>query len=70
MKVLGAVWTEALRLFLDDGRFAGAVLGWLALCRIFLPRLDLPWGVAAILLFAGLAGILAEGALRSARGGS
>ena len=61
------VLAEVLGLFVDDGTFALSILAWLGLAWIALPRLPElgPW--AGALLFAGLAGILVESALRRAR---
>jgi hypothetical protein len=58
---------ELVGLFVDDGSLAVTALLWLAICGLGLPLLgvDGPWRGAA--LFAGLAVILAENALRAAR---
>ena len=58
---------EIYGLFVDDGSFAVSILVWLFVIAMadrlkFLPS---PW--IAPLLFAGLAGILIESALRYAR---
>ncbi len=57
---------ELLGLFVDDGAFAVAILVWLAVAYLGLPRLALaaPW--PALILFAGLVVILAESTLRRA----
>jgi hypothetical protein len=62
------VWSEFFGLFVDDGRFAIAILAWLAACGAVLPRLGLPPGLPAVLLFAGLVVILVESATRHASG--
>jgi hypothetical protein len=65
MKWLRAVVREILGLFVDDGSFAIAILAWLALCWLVLPRL--PSGMGGLLLVLGLALILVESVLRRAR---
>ncbi len=65
--VLVVIRDELFGLFVDDGVFAGAILVWVVAGWRILPRLGLPGCLAAVLLFAGLAIILAFGALRSAR---
>jgi hypothetical protein len=71
MQLLRLIRDELWGLFVDDGVFAGAILGWLLIGWAVLPRLDRsgPGGLAwlpALLLFAGLAAILVFGALRAA----
>ncbi len=60
MSRLKTVALEIWGLFVDDGRFAGAVLLWLVLFRLLLARVP---GAGAI-LFAGLAAILLVSAVR------
>lgn len=62
-----AVGSELLGLFVDDARFAGAIVAWLLAAGSVLPRLGLPAGLAALVWFAGFAAILIAGALRRAR---
>jgi hypothetical protein len=62
-----AIWGETLSLFVDDGRFAGAILVWLVLAGLVVWRLSPPPVLAAIGLFAGLAAILIASAVREAR---
>ena len=69
MGALRAVWAEFIGLFVDDGSFAVAILGWLAVGWLVLPRLPLPPAVAPVILFAGLAAILVESAVRRSRAG-
>ena len=64
---LALIRDELFGLFVDDGVFAGAILVWVVVGWRILPRLGLPGSLPAVLLFAGLAIILAFGALRSAR---
>lgn len=67
MKLLKTVATELFGLFVDDGSFVLAVLAWAVVGVICLrshlvdPRLE------AVLLFLGLAALLAENVARSAR---
>jgi hypothetical protein len=58
---------ELVGLFVDDGSFAVAVLAWLVVCWLALPRL--PWspGMEGALLFVGLALILVESVWRRTR---
>ncbi|HEY6457397.1 MAG TPA: hypothetical protein VIY90_19140 [Steroidobacteraceae bacterium] len=66
MRWLKTILTEIFGLFVDDIRFALAIIIWLALVRLGLPRLNLPAGWNSVILFTGLATILAESALRTA----
>ena len=67
MKWLKNILREIFGLFVDDGSFALAILLWLAVVRWAMPRLNIPSGITAVLLFAGLALILAESAARYSR---
>ena len=58
---------ELLAFFVDDGRLAVRVLAWLALTWLAIARLRLPAPWPALMLFTGLAAILALSALRRAR---
>lgn len=64
MSWLRAAGREELGLFVDDGRFALAILAWLAVAGLALPRLGLPDALPPALLFAGLAAILLDGVRR------
>ena len=69
MQPLRTILREIIGLFVDDGSFALAILLWIGLVWIGLvwigpPSLHLPGG---IILFAGLAILLIESALRFAR---
>jgi hypothetical protein len=62
-----AILRKLLAMFIDDWKFALAILAW-----VFAYWLAVPSWVAsplwqAVILFAGLAGILADGVLRQAR---
>ena len=63
-----AVWSELFGLFVDDGHFAVAILLWLAVAWLVLPRIGLPHALPPAILFAGLVVILVESAARRARG--
>lgn len=66
MKSLKAVWAELFGLFVDDGRFALAILVWVAIAWIGLPHLlPVAWDAAG--LFAGLALILIASAVSRIR---
>lgn len=67
MRWLKAIVTEIFSLFVDDGSFALAIIGWLVFVGLVLPRLSMsaPWG--GVILFAGLALILVESAIRGSR---
>jgi hypothetical protein len=67
MNLVKAIIAAFLGLFLDDGRFAAAILAWLFSAWLILPRLALPRGLPALLFCAGLAGILILSAGRAAR---
>ena len=67
MTWIKTIFRELFGLFVDDGAFALAILIWLAVVRWGTPRLGLPVGAAGTILFAGLALILSESALRYAR---
>jgi hypothetical protein len=58
---------EVIGLFVDDGSLAVTALIWLALCGLVLPALGVAGAWLGVALFAGLAIILAENALRAAR---
>jgi hypothetical protein len=64
---LRAIWEELIGLFVDDVGFAVAILAWVLVAGVGLPRLGLPAPVPAVVLFAGLAAILVESATRRAR---
>ena len=69
MRWLKTIAREVIGLFVDDGSFAAAILVWLALAVVALPRLATVarWGGPA--LFAGLAAILIGSVLRYSRRG-
>jgi hypothetical protein len=67
MRWLRTILAEILGLFVDDGSFALAILVWLGVIWLGLPWLNLPAAWNGVILFTGLAAILAESALRGAR---
>ena len=69
MSWLKTAWSELVGLFVDDGSFATAILAWLLLAWLALPRLPLPPSWPPVILFAGLAAILAGSAVRRSRAG-
>jgi hypothetical protein len=64
---LKSIVREVFGLFVDDMRFAGAILVWLLVVLLVLPRVVKGNGWAGPALFAGLAFILIESTLRYAR---
>ncbi|HEY1992767.1 MAG TPA: hypothetical protein VGG81_00100 [Edaphobacter sp.] len=67
MNWLKNIFREIFGLFVEDGSFALAILLWLAIVRWAMPHLNLPAGITAVILFAGLALILVESATRCSR---
>ena len=67
MKWLTDAARELLGLFVDDGSLAIAVLAWIAAAVLVFPRLPIGGGWLAVALFLGLALILVENLLRTAR---
>ena len=66
MSWLKSIWTELIGLFVDDENFAISILIWLIVSGFALPRMDLPSFLPPMILFAGLAVILARSAVRRA----
>jgi Na+-driven multidrug efflux pump len=64
---ISASLRELVALFVDDGSLAVIALIWLAVCGLVLPPLGIAGAWLGLALFAGLAIILAENALRAAR---
>ena len=67
MSVIRTVVGEIFGLFVDDGSFAVTILAWVAIVWALSAWLGLASGWGGIVLFAGLASILLESALRRAR---
>jgi hypothetical protein len=66
LRSLKTILAEIFGLFVDDISFAVAIIIWLVIIQLGLPRLNLPAAWNGVILFAGLATILAESALRRA----
>ena len=66
MRWLKTILAELFGLFVDDIGFALAIIIWLGIIRLGLLRLNFPRAWNGVILFAGLAAILAESALRRA----
>jgi Na+-driven multidrug efflux pump len=64
---ISASLRELVALFVDDGSLAVTALVWLVICGLVLPPLGIAGAWLGLALFAGLAIILAENALRTAR---
>jgi len=67
MSWLRTALVELWGLFVEDGRYALAIVVWLLLAWLALPLLDLGSGWNAVILAAGLLAILVESVLRRAR---
>ncbi len=72
MNVLKTAVQEVIGLFIEDGRYAAAIFAWILIAGVGLPRLPIPesWGpemCKAVLLFMGLATLLVDNVVRSAR---
>ena len=67
MQWLKTIFGELFGLFVDDGSFAVAILAWLGLSWLLLPRLGVSTTWSGLILFAGLALILVESAWRRTR---
>ena len=67
MKWLADAGRELVGLFVDDGSLALAVLAWVAIAVLAFPVLPVDRSWLAVVLFAGLALILVENLLRTAR---
>ena len=67
MRWLRSIAREILGLFVDDGSFALAIVIWLLLVVMLLPRAVASASWAGPVLFAGLAIILAQSVLHYAR---
>ena len=66
MTWFGTIAAEILGLFVDDGAFALAIVAWIVLTWLVLPRLGAPSGAQGLILFVGLASILIGSAIRAA----
>jgi hypothetical protein len=64
---LRTIFQEIFGLFVEDGYFAVAILGWLGLLWLISPHLPIARVWNAVILFVGLIAILVESVLRRAR---
>ena len=69
MQALIGIVRECVSLFIDDGSLVAIVLIWIAICGVALPALVPSPSWHGPILFIGLALVLVENALRSARRG-
>jgi hypothetical protein len=67
MQALSKIVREFIGLFIDDGRLAITVLGWIAICGLLLPTLRSRSPLQGAILFIGLALILVESVLRGSK---
>ena len=67
MNGLRTALAELWGLFVEDGRYALAIVAWLLLAWRVLPLLQLSGGWNALVFAAGLLAILVESVLRRAR---
>jgi hypothetical protein len=67
MQWLKTIFRELLAVFVDDGSFAAAILVWLALLWLLARAPYVPATWNGWVLFAGLAILLIESALRRSR---
>lgn len=67
MHWIRTVAAEIFGLFVDDGSFAVAILVWVGLVALILPRADIPTAAKGPVLVVGLVAILVESATRRAR---
>jgi hypothetical protein len=67
MNWLKTILNEIFGLFVDDATFALAILLWLVLVKVLTSHLGIPTSWSGIILFAGLALILAESTTRYAK---
>jgi hypothetical protein len=67
MKALKRIFEEVWGLFVDDGAYAGAIVGWLVVIGLVVKFAPGAAAWAGFALFAGLAAILLESAVRRSR---
>ena len=67
MRMILTISRELAGLFVDDGRLALSVVGWLAIVWLLLPELGAAAIVRCLALFIGLGLILIENSVRRAR---
>jgi hypothetical protein len=64
MRWFGPIFHEIFGLFVDDGRLALIILGWLPAVALLLPQVPVPLAWRGVALFAGLAITLVWSCLR------
>ena len=67
MNARSTIVAELLALFVDDGRLVLAVIAWVFVGAICLRAQIVPPPVEALLLFVGIAALLAHNVVRAAR---
>ena len=67
MRWLRTIAREVYGLFVDDGSFAIAIVVWLVALKVLVLYTNLASHWSGFLLFAGLAAILVQSALRASR---
>ena len=67
MQWFRTIFHEIFGLFVEDGSFAIAIIVWLGIVWLLLPRLAVFSRGNGLILFAGLACVLVESTLRYAR---
>jgi hypothetical protein len=67
VKWLKTILHEIFGLFVDDASFAFAILLWLVLVKTLTPHLGISTRWTGVILFTGLALILAESTIRYAK---
>lgn len=67
MRWIKTIAAEVFGLFVDDGSFAAAILAWLLLAWLVLPRTAGLGAWGGVALFGGLAAILLTSAVRRSR---
>ena len=70
MSSLGAILKELWGLFVDDGSLALALIAWVAICAVGLPRLPVPALWDGPVLFLGCVVILVFTVVRAGRADS
>ena len=65
--MIRAITRELAGLFVDDGRLAVSIVGWLAIVWLVLPEFGAALIIRCSALFIGLGLILAESSVRQAR---
>ena len=67
MRLLVAIWTEAIGLFVDDGALAALCVALIAAVALLVLWLGLPLAIAGAALLVGCVAILASSVLAAAQ---